>query len=204
MLKLPDDPHGSVNAGPMTPANSQKFFPIVDDWMWAALAAHAGTARPVASCGFPRLPLYFTAETLASAKVVITDRLPVPPLSSWGLTQFASFERRDPDGITYLDTCFLKPHQSKNEAIHFHELIHVIQWRVLGAERFLRSYADGLERFGYRDSPLEVMAYEVLFSMFIGDQGPDSCPQAFWLRLRAAVIAELRYDVVCLLIGVNG
>jgi hypothetical protein len=144
----------------MTPADFQKFFPLVDDWMWAALAAHAGTARPVASCRFPRLPLYFTAETLASAKVVITDRLPVPPLSSWGLTQFASFERRDPDGITYLDTFFLKPHQSKNEAIHFHELIHVIQWRVLGAERFLRSYADGLERFGYRDSPLEVMAYD--------------------------------------------
>jgi hypothetical protein len=36
----------------------------------------------------------------------------------------------------------------------------VIQWRVLGAERFLRSYADGLEGFGYRDSPLEVMAYD--------------------------------------------
>ena len=118
------------------------------------------SASANASCRFPRLPLYFTAETLASAKVVITDRLPVPPLSSWGLTQFASFERRDPDGITYLDTCFLKPHQWKNEVIHFHELIHVIQWRVLGAERFLRSYADGLERFGYRDSPLEVMAYD--------------------------------------------
>src|SRR5260221_4496370 len=87
---------------------------IVAEKPTAALAAHAGTARPVASCGFPRLPLYFTAETLASAKVVITDRLPVPALSSWGLTQFASFERRDPDGITYLDTCFLKPHQSKN------------------------------------------------------------------------------------------
>jgi Branched-chain amino acid ATP-binding cassette transporter len=49
MLKLPDDPHGSVNAGPMTPADFQKFFPLVDDWMWATLAAHAGTARPVAS-----------------------------------------------------------------------------------------------------------------------------------------------------------
>ena len=41
-----------------------------------------------------------------------------------------------------------------------HELIHVIQWRVLGAERFLRSCAVGLERFGDRDSPLEVMAYD--------------------------------------------
>jgi hypothetical protein len=126
----------------MTPEDFQKFFPLVDNWIWAALAAHAGKARPIASCRFPRLPRYFTAETLASAKVVIMDRLPVPPLSSWGLTQFASFERGDPDGITYVDTCFLKPHQSKNEAIHFHELIHVIQWRVLGAERFLRSYAD--------------------------------------------------------------
>jgi len=158
----------------MTPEDFQKFFPLIDNWIRAALSAHAGTARSVASCGFPRLPLYFTAETLASAKVVIMDRLPVPPLSSWGLTQFASFERRDPDGITYLDTCFLKPHQSKNEAIHFHELIHVIQWRVLGAERFLRSYADGLERFGYRDSPLEVMAYDAEARFVASTDGFDA------------------------------
>src|SRR5262249_58389523 len=138
----------------MTPADFQKFFPLVDDWMWAALAANAGTARPVASRGFPRLPLYFTAETLASAKVVIMDRLPVPPLSSWGLTQFASFERGDPDGITYLDTCFLKPHQSKNEAILFHELIHVIQWRGFCAERFPRPSAHCFVRLWYLDSPL--------------------------------------------------
>ena len=29
-----------------------------------------------------------------------------------------------------------------------------------GPEQFLRLYADGLERFGYSDSPLEVMAYD--------------------------------------------
>src|SRR5258708_32537645 len=144
----------------MTPKDFQKFFPLVDNWIWAALAAHAGTARPVASCGFPRLPLYFTAETLASAKVVIMDRLPVPPLSSWGLTQFASFERGDPDGITYLDTCFLKPHQSKNEAIHFHELIHVIQWRVLFAEHILRSAPPGLQLLSDIDESFVVMQYD--------------------------------------------
>ena len=38
-------------------------------------------------------------------------------------------------------------------------MIHIIQWRLLGTEQFLAIYADGLERFGYRDSPLEVMAY---------------------------------------------
>ena len=78
-----------------------------------------------------------------------------------GLTRFAEFERVDFDGITYLDTVFLKQVHSKNEVIHFHELIHVIQWRLLGPDRFLYSYANGLERFGYRQSPLEVMAYDV-------------------------------------------
>src|SRR5450759_2841245 len=79
--------------------------------------------------------------------VVLLDRLPMPPLSSRGLTRFAEFERGDLYGITYLDTFFLKRSQSKNEAMHFHELIHVIQWRLLGPERFLYSYANGLEHY---------------------------------------------------------
>jgi len=144
----------------MTPQEFEKFYPLIAGWLRSTLTVHSSAARSVASCGFPRLPLYFSVETLALANVVPVDRLPIPPLSSWGLTRFADFERSDPDAITYLDTFFLKRHQSKNEAIHFHELIHVIQWRVLGPENFLRSYADGLERFGYRENPLEVMAYD--------------------------------------------
>ena len=144
----------------MTPQEFEKFYPLIAGWLRSTLTVHSSAARSVASCGFPRLPLYFSVETLALANVVLVDRLPIPPLSSWGLTRFVDFERSDPDAITYLDTFFLKRHQSKNEAIHFHELIHVIQWRVLGPENFLRSYADGLERFGYRENPLEVMAYD--------------------------------------------
>ena len=48
---------------------------------------------------------------------------------------------------------------ARNETIHFHELIHIIQWRLLGAKNFLR-VADGLERFGYMMSPLESVAYD--------------------------------------------
>ncbi|MGB8014923.1 MAG: hypothetical protein WCF80_03410 [Pseudolabrys sp.] len=47
-----------------------------------------------------------------------------------------------------------------NEKMHFHELVHVIQWRMLGPDRFLFLYANGLECFGYRQSPLEAMAYD--------------------------------------------
>jgi hypothetical protein len=76
-----------------------------------------------------------------------------------GLHRFRDFERGDWDGITYLDTIFLKRTKTADEQLHFHELIHVVQWRLLGPERFLKLYADGLERFGYEDSPLERMAY---------------------------------------------
>jgi hypothetical protein len=70
------------------------------------------------------------------------------------------------DGITYLDTFFVKRRSAAQERLHFHELIHVVQWRSLGPEAFLAAYAAGLENFGYRDSPLGSMAYdaEALFS----------------------------------------
>ena len=69
------------------------------------------------------------------------------------------FERGNYDGITYLDTIFVRRTRVNDEELYFHELIHVIQWRLLGPQQFLALYADGLERFGYHDSPPERMAY---------------------------------------------
>jgi hypothetical protein len=84
----------------------------------------------------------------------------LPPLSAMGLSRFAAFEQGDFDGITYLDRYFIKRTIVTEEALHFHELIHVIQWRLLGPEGFLAAYANGLDEFGYENSPLEKMAYD--------------------------------------------
>jgi hypothetical protein len=144
----------------MSPEEFAKFYPLLLDWIQTTLTSSAHVAQTVASRGFSRLPLYFTEKTLASTKVVLVDPLPMPPLSSMGLVRFADFERGNFDGITYIDTIFLKPTHSNNESMHFHELVHAIQWRLLGPDRFLLSYANGLECFGYRQSPLEAMAYD--------------------------------------------
>jgi hypothetical protein len=106
------------------------------------------------------LPLFYSGDLLTQAKVVLVDKCPVPPLSSFGLGQFADFENMTASGITYLDTYFVLWHEAERESLHFHELVHVVQWQVLGPERFLALYADGLEKHGYRNSPLEVMAYD--------------------------------------------
>ena len=82
----------------MTPEEFKKFYPRLLRWIDCTLRAYAENARTVVSRGFPRLPLYFST----------VDKLPIPPLSSWGLTRFADFERGTFDGITYLNTFFIK------------------------------------------------------------------------------------------------
>jgi hypothetical protein len=144
----------------MSPEEFAKFYPPLLGWIRTMLTSSTHAGQTVASRSFSRLPLYFTEKTLASTKVVLVDPLPMPPLSSMGLGRFADFVRGDFEGITYMDTVFLKPTQSDNENLYFHELVHVIQWRLLGPDRFLFSYANGLECFGYRHSPLEAMAYD--------------------------------------------
>jgi len=44
----------------------------------------------------------------------------------------------------------------------FHELVHVVQYRVLGLKEFARLYVRGfLERGGYEGIPLERQAYQL-------------------------------------------
>jgi hypothetical protein len=139
-------------------------IPLVLSWIDKIIYLHAANAISVKSLitmhGFKRLPLYFTHTFLSKAKCVLIDKIPVPPLSSFGLTQFAGFENGDYSGMTYRDTYFVKWSICKDESLHFHELIHVVQWDYLGAEKFLIGYALGLIQHGYAKSPLEIMAYK--------------------------------------------
>ena len=144
----------------VTPQEFEITFPKVMGWIQKTLLTHQRLAQPVKSKNFKRLPLYFSPAQIEAAKYVVVDRIPVPPLSSIGLSGFAEFERGDYGGIAYLDTYFLKRAGADDESLHFHEMVHVVQWRVLGPERFLALYANGLEAFGYRNSPLEKMAYD--------------------------------------------
>lgn len=143
----------------MTPEEFAKYAPLLVGWIKSTLQAAAPQARPISECGFSRLSSYYSSDTLTSSKVVVVDRLPLPPLTQMGLTEFQDFERGQYDGITYFDTFFVR-RPCQTEALYFHELIHIIQWRKLGPEGFLGAYAAGLEQFGYFNSPLEKMAYQ--------------------------------------------
>lgn len=141
----------------------QHNLPLVRAWIDRTLAARVAQARAVAALGFRRLGSYYSAAFLASASVVVTAaRVPVPPLASMGLAGFSDFEQLDAAGITYLSTYFVQTGYERDESLHFHELVHVVQWQHLGPERFIMAYALGhLLSGGYRTNPLEVMAYDL-------------------------------------------
>jgi hypothetical protein len=144
----------------LTPEEFRIAYPKLRAWIQKTLEFYEKNAKPVASMHFVRLPLYFDPSLLETAKFIAIDRLPMPPLSAMGLSRFAVFEQGDFNGVTYLDRYFIKQTVATEEAIHFHELIHVLQWRLLGPETFLAAYANGLDEFGYENSPLEKMAYD--------------------------------------------
>lgn len=140
----------------------QQKLPIIKAWVERTVTDHRAAARPVASFGFPRLGSFYSAQLLGTARVVALARVPMPPLTEMGLTGFADFEQLDSAGITYLDTYFVRADSDREESLHFHELVHVVQWQHLGPDRFLTAYALGhILRGGYHGNPLEVMAYEL-------------------------------------------
>jgi hypothetical protein len=158
----------------MRPEHFDVLFPHFMAWIRQTLSSYEQQAQTVASQAFPRLPRYFSKELLSAAKFVVVERVPMPPLTALGLSEFAKFERADNSGVTYLDTFFVRRDHARDERLHFHELIHVVQWRCLGPRRFLATYAAGLEAFGYRDSPLEVMAYDAEASFARADKVFDA------------------------------
>ena len=133
-------------------------LPGVRQWIDDFLGRHADQARTVHSLGFKRLALFFPKELLELTKVVELSRVPFPPVERFGLPEFARMQQMPFDGITFKDTFFLKQDQS-SESLHFHELVHVVQWARLGVEHFLLAYGLGLIQRGYEQSPLEQMAY---------------------------------------------
>ena len=99
-------------------------------------------------------------EVLERAKVVTVPRVPFPPVDRFGLTELMFVQQMSFNGITFKDTFFLEQGQA-SESLHFHELVHVVQWARLGVDNFLLAYGVGLIQSGYEQSPLEAMAYSL-------------------------------------------
>jgi len=53
-------------------------------------------------------------------------------------------------------------------------MVHVVQWERLGIDNFLLAYGTGLLQYGFRDSPLEEMAYSLQSGFESGSLSMDT------------------------------
>ncbi|MEM7228040.1 MAG: hypothetical protein AAF432_04410 [Planctomycetota bacterium] len=159
-------------------------LPFVRAWMDELHETNAWRAQPTSSFGFDRLAQYYPAALLDEARVVITDEIPFPPVGEAGLDEMMPTSETMIDGITFGDMYFIREHRAEDEALHFHELVHVLQWRLLGPDAFLLRYATEWLSVGYREAPLEVMAYD-LQRAFESGRETFNVPDRVWHAIGA-------------------
>lgn len=135
-------------------------LPRMEAWIHDLHAAHASRAQPVSCLGFARLAEAWPRALLGEAQAVSVERVPYPPVSELGLPELGPMAQARWSGVTFGHMYFVDQDDT-TETTHFHELCHVVQWRALGVRDFLMTYALGLLERGYRQSPLEAIAYRL-------------------------------------------
>ncbi len=99
------------------------------------------------------------------------ERVPNPPfyadLEKLGFTGLPNFATMP--AITFDDVVVF--HDALTPQLIFHELVHVVQYRLLGVDEFARLYVRGYLHGGYDGTPLEVCAYELDGRFIMGSVG---------------------------------
>ena len=104
---------------------------------------------------------FYSVPFLQNAFFAVVDKIPKPDFPELRQMGLGDFIDMDVTGITYKNTYYILPHAINTISLHFHELVHVAQWKILGARNFIQRYIFEIQNYGYSQAPLEIMAYSL-------------------------------------------
>ncbi len=174
----------------------ESFLPSIAgktrDWIVAQRAANVGDARPLTNDERSRFSDYFGAEALSAARIKHIERIENPPFFASVVQQAAffgihiQFDFGSAAGITFED-CILVKDVGPPIDLLFHEMVHVEQYRQLGAEKFALAYVQGMvtAKFIYEQIPLEAVAFEMTARFTSGKTFSVTDELSSWLRAKA-------------------
>lgn len=132
----------------------------IEEWIRQVNASHEAVRQ---SCSVlqEHFAGYYSPTFLASAHFVIVESIPRPDLPELREAGLGGFIDMDLGGITYDDTYYVQRRAVNELRLHFHELVHVLQWRQLKPLGFIKRYIEEIQTYGYDEAPLETMAYRL-------------------------------------------
>lgn len=108
---------------------------------------------------------YFKPDVLDCVRILLADPLPIPDPSFSSVMRWFGFDFPSPlltEAITFDNVIACR--EAMNASVLFHELVHVVQYRLLGVREFARQYVSGfLDTGSYADIPLERSAFNLQF-----------------------------------------
>lgn len=130
----------------------------IEEWIRQVNSSHEQVRQ---SCIFfkDHFKGFYSPNFLETAFFVVTNEIPKPDFRELREAGLGDFIDMDVGGITYNDTYYVKEGAAHELRLHFHELVHVIQWRELTSQGFIERYIGEIQDFGYDEAPLEKMAY---------------------------------------------
>jgi hypothetical protein len=136
-------------------------------WVESQRDAHRSNARDLTSNEKSALGPFFDTNILNAARIDMVSVIDNPgfysELEDMELPGILDFNFAA--GITFKDTIVIShrylSHRSPPATLLFHEMVHVVQYQVLGVREFIRRYLFGWAEngFDYYGIPLEVEAY---------------------------------------------
>lgn len=133
---------------------------IVNEWIEQTIASFIDQRQSCVSLASD-FSGFYSEQFLSKSYFVIVDHIPKPDFPELHQMGMGDFVKMPAAGITYKDTYFVLNKYAQDKDLHFHELVHVAQWDILGAEAFITRYIQEILDYSYNHAPLESMAYKL-------------------------------------------
>jgi hypothetical protein len=137
-------------------------------WIMNQRTVHRALAEPLAETTLAALQGFFDRDTLERVRIRTVPAIDNPPFYS-AFEDAGESVPLDFDvwaAITFGDVILVSESQTAGQLSHsilFHELVHVVQFKILGIHEFARRYVSSFVQGGlnYMTIPLESIAFDL-------------------------------------------
>jgi hypothetical protein len=149
-------------------------------WIRQQREAFRPRGRELPESNLADLAKYFDPDLLKGVRTVAVPAIENPPFlaqfgSALSLARVPMLDFSTMAALTLIDTVLITPAVPPGEmdSLVFHELVHVVQYDLLGLDKFVELFVSGWvnQGFNYAAIPLEMDAYELQYQ-YEGD--PES------------------------------